>query len=61
LQQIVPAIACRYLFLGPGLLGHFEKEDIGQLGNILMIGNAVVPQDITETPKFLNNFLGVHA
>ena len=44
-----------------GFLGHFQEENIGQLGHILMIGDAVIPQDIAEVPEFGDNFLCGHA
>jgi hypothetical protein len=50
LKKVVPAIAFWNFFLDPGLLGHFQKKDIGQLRDILMISDAVISEDITETP-----------
>ena len=49
--QIVPAVAGGELVFGAGLLGHLEKEQISQLGDVLVIGDSVVLQDVAEVPE----------
>ena len=49
--QIGPAIACRELIFGAGFLGHLEEEQIGQLGDVLVIGDAVILEDVAEVPE----------
>src|SRR5579872_1887094 len=51
--QICPAVALRQLTLGVGLLGHLEKEQISQLGNVLVIGHPVVAQYVAQVPELL--------
>ena len=41
--------------------GLFQKEEVGQLGNVLMVGNAVIPEDIAEVPEFGDDLLCGHA
>lgn len=33
------------------LLHHLEEEQVGQLSDVLVVGDPVVPQDVTEIPK----------
>ena len=58
--QAVPAVGFRYLTLCARLLRHLQKQDIGQLRHILMIGDAVVTENVAEVPEFGNNFLCCH-
>ena len=60
-SQIVPAVSLGDLAFGAGLLGHLEEQDVGQLGDVLVVGDAVVSQDVAEVPEFLDDFGGVHA
>ena len=60
--QIVPAIASRELLLGPRFLGHLEEQQKRQLGDVLVIRDAIVAQDMAEVPKPGNDVLsGGHA
>ena len=58
--KFVPSIFCRNRIFGFSLLCHFQKENISEFSNILMIGNSVIAQNITKIPKFRNNFLISH-
>ena len=49
--QIIPAVAFRELVLGAGLLGHLEEQQVGQLGDVLVVGDAVVLEDVAEVPE----------
>ena len=60
-RQVIPPVALGDFAFRPGFLGHLQEEDVGQLRDVLVIGDAVVPQDVTEIPEFLNDFGGVHA
>jgi hypothetical protein len=48
--QIGPAVALGKLVFAAGLLGHLEKEQIGQLGDVLMVGDPVVLEVVAEVP-----------
>ena len=56
--KIVPAMASGNLLLGAGLLGHFEEQQIGQLGNVLVVGDSVILEDVTEVPEFGDDVVG---
>ncbi len=58
--QAVPAAGFWYLAFRACLLRHFQKQDIGQLCHILVVGDAVVTEDIAEVPEFGDDFLGGH-
>ncbi len=49
--QIGPAMVCRELIFGAGFLGHLEEEQIGQFGDVLMISDAVILEDVAEVPE----------
>lgn len=55
--QHVPAAGFGNGRFRAGFLGHFQEQNIGQFRHILMIGDAVIPQDIAEVPEFGDNFL----
>ena len=40
---------------------HLQKKDVGKLGDILVICDAIIPQHIAEIPELRYNFLCVHA
>ena len=44
-------MALRELVLRAGLLRHLEEEQVGQLGDVLVVGDAVVPEDVAEVPE----------
>jgi hypothetical protein len=48
--QIAPAVALGKAIVAAGLLGHLEKEQIGQLGDVLMVSDPVVFEDVAEVP-----------
>ena len=62
----VPTIVGGDLVFGTDLRHHFEEEDISQLGNVLMVNDAVVTKDVAQVPefadkKFVNTFeVAVH-
>ena len=41
--ELVPAIGGGDLAFRAGLLRHLQKQNIGKLGDILMISNAIIP------------------
>jgi hypothetical protein len=53
--KVILAVSFGELVLGAGLLGHLEEEQEGQFGYILVIGDAVIPEDVAEVPQSLNN------
>ena len=55
--HILPGIAGRdagFLVIGRLgiLIGHFQKDEVGKLFQIVSIGNAVVPKGIAQAPNF---------
>src|SRR5262249_36770873 len=40
------------------LLGHLEEEEGGELFEVVLVGEAVVAQDVAEGPEFLNDAIG---
>lgn len=58
--QIVPAVGFRHLALCARFLRHFQKQDIGQLRHILVIGDAVITENVAEVSKFGDYFLRCH-
>ena len=58
--QIVPAVGFWYLALCTRFLRHFQEQDIGQLRDILVIGDAVITENIAEVPELGYDFLGGH-
>ena len=49
--QIRPTMALGNLVLGASLLGHFQEEEVGQLSDVLVIGDPVVLEDVAEVPE----------
>jgi hypothetical protein len=37
-------------FLPVGFFSHFLKEKVGEFGYILMVSNAIIPEDVTIVP-----------
>jgi hypothetical protein len=58
--QVRPAVALRDLVLGAGFLRHLEEEDVGQLRDVLMVGDPVVLEDVAEVPELLDDVVGGH-
>lgn len=56
--EVRPAAPCRDLGFSAGFLCHLEKEDVGQFGHVLVIGDAVVAEHVAEVPELLNDFVG---
>ena len=50
---------CELIF-GAGFLGHLEEQQIGQLGDVLMVGDAVVLEDVAQVPEFADDVVGGH-
>ena len=59
-SQLIPAVGFRNLAFCTSLLRHLQKQNISKLGDILMIGNAIVPQYIAEIPELGYDLLGGH-
>ena len=58
--QVVPAVGFWYLAFRTCFLRHFQKQDIGQLRHILVIGDTVITENVAEVPEFGYNFLCCH-
>ncbi len=58
LFEVSPAVAFGDLVLGAGFLCHLEEQDVGELGDVLVIGDAVVLEDVAEVPEFLDDVVG---
>ena len=56
--QISPAIPSRDLLLGAGLLRHLQEEEVGEFGDVLVIGHAVVLEDVAEVPELGDDVVG---
>ncbi len=56
--EIIPAVVVGELIFRAGLLGHLQEEQIGQLGHILVVGDAIVLQDVAEVPELLDYVVG---
>ena len=41
------------------LVGHLEEEQVGELLDIVAIGDAVVPQDVAVVPQALDDGCGL--
>jgi hypothetical protein len=57
--QVRPAVPLRELLFPIRLLRHLEEEQVGQLGNVLVVGDAVGAQDVAEGPELLYDVAGV--
>src|SRR6266540_6995336 len=49
--QVVPAVAGGDRVLGTGFLGHLEEQQVRQLGNVLMIGDSVILENVAKVPE----------
>ena len=58
LGQLAPAIAVRQHVLAAGFGHHLEEKQEGQLGDILVVGHAVIAKDVTEIPELGDNVAG---
>jgi len=56
--DVVPSVAPGDLVLGACLLRHFEEEQVGQFGDVLVVGDPVVFEDVAEVPKLLDDVVG---
>jgi hypothetical protein len=45
----------RDLVLSIGFFGHLKKKQVGQFGDVLVIGDPVVFENAEEIPEFSNN------
>ncbi len=59
-SQAVPAVGFGNLFFRTCFLRHFQKKDIRQLGYILVVGDAIITEDIAQIPEFRYDFLCCH-
>jgi hypothetical protein len=39
-------------------MGHLQKQQVGQLFDVVAVGEAVVPQDIAVVPELLDDLRG---
>jgi hypothetical protein len=46
------------LVFGAGFLGHLEEQQVGQFGDVLVIGDAVVFEEVAEVPEFADDVVG---
>ena len=58
--ELVPAVGGGNLTFRAGLLCHLQKQNVSKLGYILVIGDAVIPQNIAEVPELGYDFLCCH-
>jgi hypothetical protein len=58
LLEIVPAVALGDLLLGARLLRHLEEEQVGELGDVLVVRDPVVLEDVAEVPELLDDVVG---
>jgi hypothetical protein len=56
--EVIPVVSLRNLVFGPGFLGHLEEQQIGQLGDVLVIGDPVVLEDVAEVPELRDDAVG---
>ena len=56
--QVIPAVPGGELVFGAGLLGHLEEQQVGQLGDVLVIGDSVILQDVAEVPELGDDVVG---
>ena len=56
--QIGPAVAFGDLLLRAGLLRHLQEEEVGELGDALVVGHAVVLEDVAEVPELGDDVVG---
>ena len=48
----------RVMGVWSAFLGHLEKQDVGEFGDVLMIGNPVVLEDVAEVPELGDDVVG---
>ena len=59
LLQLIPTPLLRNpSSLRAGFLGHLQKQQVRQLGDVLVIGDPVVLQDVAEVPQLGNDVSG---
>ena len=58
--ELVPAVGGRNLAFRAGFLCHLQKQNVSKFGDILVIGDAVIPQHIAEVPELGYDFLCGH-
>jgi hypothetical protein len=46
------------LVLGARLLGHLEEQQVGQLGDVLVVSDPIVLEDVAEVPKLGDDVVG---
>jgi hypothetical protein len=56
--QIGPSVALGKLIFAAGFPCHREEEQIGQLGDVLMVSDPVVLEDVAEVPQLGDDVLG---
>jgi hypothetical protein len=58
LGQLAPAIAVRQRGIAAGLGHHLEEKQEGQLGDVLVVGHAIIAKDVTQIPELGDNVAG---
>ena len=56
--QGVPAVFGRNLVFLDRFLRHFQKQQVGQFGDVLVVGYAVVAQVVAQVPELLDDVVG---
>ena len=46
------------LLLRARLFGHLEEQEIGQLGDVLVVGDSVVLEHVAEVPELGDDIVG---
>ena len=57
---IRPAVAGGNLVLRTSLLGHLQEQRIGQLGHVLVVGDAIVLEDVAQVLELGDDVGGGH-
>jgi hypothetical protein len=57
--KIAPAVTLGNLALLVGFLRHFQKEQESQFGDVFVVVDAVVLEDVADIPEFLDDVLGM--
>ena len=53
--EVGPAVVCGKLIFCAGFGGHLEEEQVGEFGNVLVEGDAVVLENVTKIPEFADD------
>lgn len=59
--QVGLAMVCRELIFAVGFPGHHEKQKIGQLGDVLVVSDAIILEDVAQIPELGDDVGGSHS